>query len=197
MTLGIDTQITYLKGDPAFDTKSTRDWRRYQLDLLQADDIDADHALKCFVNNHSDLVYDTTWAHNDLTRFVAQHATVSSEAYHYFFVTDLDFGKLPVAKLIKTLRELYDRSSHGGYFSMQSYYFNWTNDRSYTYPELDDDVDIAVEQWVKTELGIKTFSNQSLRIKQPLQNQDDQGRVIAGVDFMYTHGNIRFWLWKT
>lgn len=188
--------ITDLKGDPAFKYRSTRDWRYYQLSLLGADEIDVDHRLKSFVRRHCDLAYDVSWAHPQLAQFVHENARVAHDDFDYFLITDLEFGKLPVNEIMRTIRDLYDRSRAGGYFSMQSYYFNWTNDPAYVYPDLDDDADVAAEQWIKQKLAIYSFTNESLVIKQPLNNIDSRGRVIAGVDFMYTHGNMRFWLWK-
>ena len=189
--------IIIQQDDLSWKHKRTHDWKSYQLSKLNATDIDIDSKVKNFILSHPTWRFNLTWANPDIKKFAASNQIlVNDQQYDFFIICDMEFGKLPLVEIEELIREYHTVSNHGGYFAMQSYYLNWQNDDAVVKPELSDDMDQAVPQWVEKHLSISDFTNDSLKISNPLSNIDSQGRLIAGSDFMYTHGNIRFWLWK-
>ena len=180
-----------------FTENKTSNWRDRQLQLLKATDIQVDYNIKQFMSAHPDYVYNLTYASDWFKTYASDNnLKVSSEKFDFFINCDMEFGKLPVDVLEQTIKQQYQTSTQGGYIAFQSYYLNWQNDTQFNRLDLDDSMDRAVVQWVERYLGINNYTNECLQIDNPLTNVTDNGEIIAGADFMYTHGNIRFWLWK-
>lgn len=175
---------------------ATADWKRLQLRFLDVDDIACDHDLKVFMKQHPDWQYHVDYASADLKLYSKNYLTVDHDRFDFFIINHLEFGKLNLSQIENTIKNLYQRSQHGGYFSVQSYFLNWNNHDSERRLDLSDDIDQAVIEWVERYIGVENYSNQSLKISNPLSNVTDDGKLLSGSDFMYTHGNIRFWLWK-
>jgi hypothetical protein len=175
---------------------ATANWKSLQLKFLDADDIACDYKLKVYMRRRPNWKFHVEYSSPDLKLYSAEHCIVDHEDFDFFIVNDLEFGKLNLNKLENTIRELHDKSRHGGYFSVQSYFLNWNNEDQCRYCNLSDDIDQAVVEWVEQYIGVKNYTNQSLKISNPLSNITEDGKLLAGSDFMYTHGNIRFWLWK-
>ena len=193
----MSVDLVTITNDLAWRSNKTRNWKQWQLSKLKAADIDIDHTIKTFIKNNSTWQFNLEWANPDIKKFaVDNNIKTSTTDFDFFVICDLEFGKLPVVEIENTIKTMYNTSTTGGYFSFQSYYLNWQNDPAGLRKDLDDNMDIAVEQWVKQYLNISTYENSSLKISKPLTNIDSKGRLIAGSDFMYTHGNTRFWLWK-
>lgn len=175
---------------------ATTNWKRLQLRFLGADDIACDRELKVFMQQRPDWRYHVEFTSPDLKLFSNQNCTVDNQDFDFFVINDLEFGKLRLDELETTIKNLHQTSRHGGYFSVQSYFLNWNNDADCRRTDLSDDFDQAVVEWVKQYIGVKNYTNRSLKISNPLSNITEDGKLLAGSDFMYTHGNIRFWLWK-
>ena len=191
------TTIKVINQDLAWRRKKTNNWKEYQLNFIGATDIEVDHKLKQYITAHPDWTFNLQWANASIQAFAAQAGTkISNTQFDFYIICDLEFGKLPLAQLESTIKQLYQDSLHGGYFSFQSYFLNWNNQAEYCKAELHDDMDIALTQWIEQYLEIDNYTNDSLQISKPLTNVTAQGEVIAGSDFMYTHGNIRIWTWK-
>lgn len=172
-------------------------WKKLQLRFLKADDISCDYKLKQFMLDNSSWIFDLEHASADIKNF-AQENNINQSTAHcdFFMINDMEFGKIPLRSIETHIKNRFNNSEHGGYFAMQSYYFNWTNDQQCCYADLSDSMDLAVQQWVEKYLNITTYDNDSLAIDNPLENRDADGVLLSGSDFMYTHGNTRFWLWK-
>jgi len=197
MLLPLKTDTLIDNTEYSFKSKKTSNWKHYQLRFMNAIDIDIDHKLKKFINSNSNWTFNIDFASPDIKNFVNKHGIKNNSInFDFFIINDLEFGKKPVSEIEHTLVDWYNISNNGGYFSFQSYYLNWNNQPNGLRKKLDDDMDVAVVQWVDQCLGISTYTNDSLTISDPLKNLSDTGELIAGSDFMYTHGNIRFWLWK-
>jgi hypothetical protein len=171
-------------------------WKKFQLRFLNADDISCDYVLKQKMQDNPSWAWNLDYASADIKIFADQKFKINNTNFDFFIINDLEFGKLPIKQLESTVVDLYNQSVHGGYFSVQSYYLNWHNQPEHCYQDIDDDMDIAVEQWVRDKMQIKNYTNASLQISNPLKNRLPNGELVAGSDFMYTHGNTRFWLWK-
>ena len=176
-------------------TASTN-WKRHQLRFLDADDIVCDYELKVHIQQYPDWQVHVEYASGDLKSYAEQHNMVNNQDFDFFIINDMEFGKLNLLELEHIIKDLYNRSRHGGYFSVQSYFLNWNNQSECCRADLDDNMDRAAVEWVERYLGVNTYTNKSLKISDPLKNFTADGRLLAGSDFMYTHGNIRFWLWK-
>lgn len=175
---------------------ATTNWKRLQLRYLKVDDIACDYKLKVFMQKNPQWRYHVEHASPDLKLYAEEHCIVDSNDFDFFVVNDLEFSKLSLDTLETTLQKLYNQSQHGGYFSVLSYFLNWHNRPECLRNNLSDDIDKAVVEWVEQYIGVKNYSNQSLKISNPQSNITDDGELVTGADFIYTHGNIRFWLWK-
>ena len=172
-------------------------WKKFQLRFLNADDIACDYVLKQKIQDNPAWVWNLDYASADIKLFADQaQVKINNKDFDFFIINDLEFGKLAIKQIEQTIVNFYNVSRHGGYFAVQSYYLNWPNQRDHCYQDLDDDMDIAVEQWVRDKMGIADYKNESLQISNPLKNRLPNGELVAGSDFMYTHGNTRFWLCK-
>jgi hypothetical protein len=180
-----------------FSREQYANWKQLQLKVFQAKDISVDHRVKRFMDQHPDWTFNLQWANSDIQQYAQQqNIRVSNENFNFFFACDLEFGKTPWSELEQSLKDWYQQSTHGGYFAFQSYYINWQNDPAALRLDLDDHLETAVDQWIQQHLGISTYDNDSLNLTNPLNNRTATGELISGSDFMYTHGNIRIWLWK-
>ena len=178
-------------------SSSELNWKKFQLKFLQADDIACDYVLKQKIISNPTWKYNLDFASTDIKLFACENnIAVSNVDFDFFIITDLEFGKLPLKHLESTVFELYERSRHGGYLAVVSYYLNWNNDPDCCYNELDDNMDVAIEQWLKDVVKISNFKNISLPISNALSNRLPSGELITGSNFIYTHGDIRFWLCK-
>ena len=183
--------------DLAWKSKKTHNWKEYQLSKLKASDIGIDAKIKTFVKSNPTWRFNLTWANPSIKQFASDNnVIVDGDQYDFFVISDMEFGKLPLLEIERLIKYYYDVSKNGGYFAIQSYYLNWQNDTHAARPGLPLSIDSAVPRWVEQYIGVKTYTNDSLKISNPLANVDSDGRLIAGSDFMYTHGNMRIWLWK-
>jgi len=190
-------KLKIINEELSFKPKQTSSWKNYQLQFMNAADIDIDHKLKQFMLEHPSWVFNLDHASPDIQQFAEQNQVKESVTdFDFFIISNLEFGKNTVLFMETLITHWYNISRHGGYFSFQSYYLNWENNPNGLRMFVDDNMDIAVEQWVEQCLGISNYTNDSLTISDPLKRLTPDGIVIAGADFMYTHGNTRFWLWK-
>jgi len=189
--------VKVVNEDLAWTRKSTANWKRYQLKIIGAKDINADYNVTQFIKRNRSYTYNLTWANPSVKLYAQENnINVNNDNFDFYIICDLEFGKLPILELEETIKRYYSTSRKGGYFSFQSYYLNWTNDSRGCREDLTGNMDIALPLWIEKYLGIAKYTNNSLSLSSPLTNRTSTGELIAGSDFMYTHGNVRIWTWK-
>ena len=171
------------------------EWKKCQLKALGSSEIAPDYALKSYILSHKEYVYNIEYAGTDIQLFLKDHnIQTNNDKFDFYLITDFKFSKLPLEKIECAFRRLYGHAKIGGYAAMQSYFINYNSNKLYS--EFPDSYSQSVPYWVETVLKIENFTNETLQLDNPLLRKTSDGQLISGSDFMYVHGNIRFWAWK-
>jgi len=170
-------------------------WKKTQLRYLNCKEIAADHKIKSYILANKNFVYNIEYAGTDIQLFIQKHNIKSSlDNYDFYIIIDFEFSKLPLEKIECGIRRLHGHASIGGYIAIQSFFINYNSNKIYA--EFPNSYDSSITYWIETVLKIQNYSNESLPLDNPLLRKTKDGELISGSDFMYVHGNIRFWTWK-
>jgi hypothetical protein len=170
------------------------DWKLLQQQICWFEDIKADAVIKRFVNTHP-VKFDTEFASPDLRDYVCNNAKSGCD---FFIITDREFSKNSLTSITDTIHHKMSQASVGGYVSLLSYYLNWHNEEvDKTYPDI---FSVAIDQWIK-KLPYQ-IENVSAVIDYPILKYEranyhpDSHGLFEGKNFLFSHPNVRFWLWK-
>lgn len=180
---------------PEFRHKYEFDWKELQKKMCWFEDIKADAIIKQFVDSHPSATFDVEWAAPDIKKYVEANAAVGSD---FFIITNREFSKNSLPRIEEIIHQKMAAASIGGYVALLSYYLNWTGkDVDKTLPDL---MSKAVDCWVnKFPYRVDNVSqvNDYPIYKSDSVNYRDTARgLYEGKNFLFSHPNVRFWLWK-
>jgi hypothetical protein len=174
--------------------REAKDWKVLQQQNCWFEDIKADAVVKRFVDTHP-VKFDTEFAAPDLKDYVFKNASQGSD---FFIITDREFSKNSLASITDSIHHKMSQASFGGYVSLLSYYLNWQNEEvDKNYPDV---FSAAIGKWIE-KLSYRT-QNVSAVIDYPILKYEranyhpDSHGLFEGKNFLFSHPNIRFWIWK-
>lgn len=170
------------------------DWKILQQQLCWFEDIKADAVIKRFIDAHQ-VTFDTEFAAPDLQDYVFKNAKRGND---FFIITDREFSKNSLAAIRATIDNKMSKASLGGYVSLLSYYFNWQDEEvDKSYPDIFSK---AIDQWIhnlpyETENISTVIDYPILKYERANYHPTSHG-LFEGKNFLFSHPNVRFWLWK-
>ncbi len=175
---------------PELRRQYSKDWKELQQQFCYFDDIKADADLKRFINDHSNLAFDTEWAAPSLKSYADNCVGAGND---FFIITGLEFSKKSLSDIESIIHAKMAAATLGGYVSLLSYYLNWSDEKvDKTLPNLLSD---SVDQWIKN-FGYKVDNISKVSDYPMLQYDTFCYGLLEGKNFLFSHPNIRFWLWK-
>jgi hypothetical protein len=171
-----------------------KDWKHLQQQVCWFEDIKADAVIKRFVDSHP-VEFDTEFASPDLKDYFYKNATQGPD---FFIITDREFSKNSLMSITDTIHHKMSQASLGGYVSLLSYYLNWQKEEvDKNYPDI---FSVAIDQWIKklpyqTENVSTVIDYPILKYERANYHSDSHG-LFEGKNFLFSHPNVRFWIWK-
>ena len=170
------------------------DWKKLQQQLVGFSDIKADAIVKRFVDA-SNFGFDVEYANVDNKKHVNESNKVGN---NFFIITTQEFSKKSLKEIKHIIGQKMETATVGGYVSLLSYYMNCRDiEVEKTMPDIFSN---AVDSWIKTipyrtENVSAIIDYPILKYERPNYHEDSHG-LFEGKNFLFSHPNVRFWLWK-
>ena len=168
---------------------ATARWYHLQKKIQGWNEISADQGILDLVESN-DWCVDVSYAHDNLRRRLAHRISCRPD---FFVVSHLQLGKLPIETITDIVRQQFDSARCGGYVALLSYYLNSIRRYDCMGDTYSQTIDLVLRQLWEFSPGIENVSTMT---DYPILNALRHERLIEGTNFLFVHGNVRYFLWK-
>ena len=173
-------------------SKRFHDWYKTQKDVQGWKSIPPDADLANILAP-MDLSLNFDYCHYSIKHLLDAFECEADQQPDLYIITDIELSKNRLEELFAFYQDCYNKSKRGIYIAALSYYLsplNFDETLSGTYSENIDTV------FRKNCAFADRIENLSTVIDHPLQLAHRHQFMIEGVNYIFVHPNIKYFLWK-
>ena len=173
-------------------SKRFHDWYKMQKDIQGWNSIPPDTVLANILAP-MDLSLNFDLCHYSIKQLLGTFECVDGQQPDLYIITDIELSKLRLEELFALYQDCYNKSKRGVYVAALSYYLSPTSFDETLSGTYSENIDTVFRNCCSFANRIE---NLSTVIDHPLQVAHQHGFMLEGVNYIFVHPNIKYFLWK-